>query len=48
VGGIPDGNVDIKARLETVRQQLQRVSSPAYLQELTGTIGADPFHMQTN
>jgi len=26
--------------------QLARVSSPAYLHELQGTIGADPFHGQ--
>jgi hypothetical protein len=28
------------------RAQLSRVSSPAYLDELVGTIGADPFHKQ--
>jgi hypothetical protein len=27
-----------------VRHQLERVSAPAYLEELVGTIGADPFH----
>ncbi|HTS66543.1 MAG TPA: hypothetical protein VMH28_31185 [Candidatus Acidoferrales bacterium] len=31
----------IGARLEAARRQLQRVSSPAYLAELSGTIGAD-------
>jgi hypothetical protein len=46
VGGIPPGNVDIDARMAIVREQLRRVSSPEYLRELTGTIGADPFHMQ--
>jgi hypothetical protein len=33
-------------RLETARLQLARVSAPAYLLELEGTIGADPFHLQ--
>jgi phosphoenolpyruvate carboxykinase (diphosphate) len=46
VGGIPPENVDIEARLGTVREQLSRVSSAAYLDELSGTIGADPFHKQ--
>jgi hypothetical protein len=32
--------------LEDARLQLARVSAPAYLQELEGTIGADPFHLQ--
>ena len=43
VGGIPRGSVDLEARLGIVQDQLRRVSSPAYLQELNGTIGADPF-----
>jgi hypothetical protein len=34
------------SRLEEARLQLARVSAPAYLRELEGTIGADPFHMQ--
>jgi hypothetical protein len=46
VGGIPPGNVDIDARLSTVGEQLRRVTASGYTQELTGTIGADPFHMQ--
>jgi len=33
-------------RLEAARGELARVSSPEYLQELEGTIGADPFHLQ--
>jgi hypothetical protein len=33
-------------RLEEARSQLARVAAPAYLQELEGTIGADPFHLQ--
>jgi hypothetical protein len=33
-------------RLEEARLQLARVSAPAYLGELEGTIGADPFHLQ--
>jgi hypothetical protein len=30
-----------------VREKLAKVSSPEYLQELAGTLGADPFHLQT-
>ena len=37
---------DVEALLKTAREQLTRVSSPAYLGELTGSIGADPFHCQ--
>ena len=48
VGGIPPGNVDIDGRAGIVRQHLQHVSSTAYLNELKGTIGADPFHLQVN
>jgi hypothetical protein len=33
-------------RLEEARLQLARVNAPAYLGELEGTIGADPFHLQ--
>ena len=33
---------DLVDRLEEARRQLARVSSPAYLDELEGTIGADP------
>ena len=39
-------HVDIAARLATAQEQLARVSAPAYLEELLGTIGADPFHGQ--
>ena len=34
----------IRRRLEHARAELERVSSPAYLQALVGTIGADPVH----
>lgn len=34
---------DVAARIEFSRRELARVSAPAYLEELTGTIGADPF-----
>jgi hypothetical protein len=34
-------------RLEEARLQLARVGVPEYLSELRGTIGADPFHLQT-
>lgn len=43
----PAPNLDLEYRLEEARSQLARVSAPAYLQELEGTIGADPFHLQT-
>ena len=36
------------SRLEEARRQLARVSSTDYLRELEGTIGADPFHGQTD
>ena len=38
--------IDLQQRLELVRRELARVISPAYLEELRGTIGADPFHCQ--
>jgi len=38
--------LDVDSLLKTAREQLTRVSSPAYLGELAGTIGADPFHCQ--
>ncbi len=38
--------VDVESRLSLARARLARVSSPAYLDELAGTIGADPFHGQ--
>ena len=37
---------DFEARSQAARTQLDRVSSPRYLEELIGTIGADPFHLQ--
>jgi hypothetical protein len=40
------GHVDAAALLASARQQLARVDSAEYLGELTGTIGADPFHGQ--
>jgi hypothetical protein len=41
-GGGPLG-FDVEARLALARQQLARVSSEQYVEELVGTIGADPF-----
>jgi hypothetical protein len=35
-----------RERLEVVEQELARVSSDGYLQELRGTLGADPFESQ--
>jgi hypothetical protein len=37
---------DLQDRQDLVRHELERVSGPAYLRELRGTIGADPFHGQ--
>jgi hypothetical protein len=34
------------AQVNAVLEQLNRVSSESYLEELTGTIGADPFYKQ--
>ena len=44
VSGPCDFNVE--ERLHQARAKLSRVSSPDYLKELRGTIGADPFHCQ--
>lgn len=38
---------DVDARLAEAKAQLARVSAAAYLEELQGTIGADPFAGQT-
>ncbi len=45
-GNHPGSHIDLENRLDLVRRELARVSSPSYLQELRGTIGADPFHGQ--
>jgi hypothetical protein len=37
---------DLEARRAAARAGLARVSAPAYLEELVGTIGADPFRLQ--
>ncbi len=37
---------DYETRREAARREMARVSDPAYLAELTGTIGADPFDGQ--
>ncbi|HET9953763.1 MAG TPA: hypothetical protein VFQ61_04650 [Polyangiaceae bacterium] len=34
------------ARLSYVQERLQQVASPRYVDELVGTLGADPFHLQ--
>ncbi|MGH9638606.1 MAG: hypothetical protein ACRD3Y_00970, partial [Bryobacteraceae bacterium] len=41
----PEG-IDVDERSALARAQLARVSSTAYLNELVGTIGADPFHCE--
>lgn len=40
--GLPAININIAKRLSIARDQMARTSSPAYLEELRGTIGADP------
>jgi hypothetical protein len=40
--GLPAIHINIAKRVSIARDQMARVSSPAYLQELSGTIGADP------
>jgi phosphoenolpyruvate carboxykinase (diphosphate) len=42
----PQEDIDFDNRLALAHAQLARVSSPEYLNELVGTIGADPFHGQ--
>ena len=42
----PVGDLDLSQRQALVDCQLARVSSVSYLEELRGTIGADPFHGQ--
>ena len=37
---------ELDARFDEARRQMARVSSPAYLEELVGTIGADTFYLQ--
>jgi broad specificity phosphatase PhoE len=44
-GEIP-AEMEIDSRLAVAREQLARVSAPQYLEELVGTIGADPFDCQ--
>ena len=39
-------DIDFESRYALARAELARVTSPAYLEELVGTIGADPFHGQ--
>jgi len=38
--------LNVEDRLSSARTQLARVSAGPYLEELVGTIGADPFHLQ--
>jgi phosphoenolpyruvate carboxykinase (diphosphate) len=40
------GYFDVSGRLAAARHELERVRSDAYLRELEGTIGADPFEGQ--
>jgi hypothetical protein len=41
--GAEAGEVDVEGRLAESRIRLKHVSSPEYLNELRGTIGADPM-----
>jgi len=43
----PRDDIDYENRDALAHAQLARVTSPAYLDELFGTIGADPFHGQS-
>ena len=43
VSGPGSRQFDVRSRLEEARAQMARVSATAYLAELVGTIGADPF-----
>jgi hypothetical protein len=43
IGGAGSIQFDLRSRLEEARAQMARVSSVAYLAELVGTIGADPY-----
>jgi hypothetical protein len=43
ISGPGSGQLDVQSRLAQARVQMARVSSAAYLAELVGTIGADPF-----
>jgi phosphoenolpyruvate carboxykinase (diphosphate) len=45
-GNLAGCGIDVEQRLALVLCELKRVSSPSYLRELRGTIGADPFHGQ--
>jgi hypothetical protein len=45
-GNFASGCIDAELRRELVCRELAHVSSPSYLRELSGTIGADPFHGQ--
>ena len=42
----PAQSISTDTLLATARAQLARVSDRKYLEELSGTIGADPFHLQ--
>jgi phosphoenolpyruvate carboxykinase (diphosphate) len=44
-GNFPDG-INLEERISAAQTQLTRVSTCTYLEELMGTIGADPFHAQ--
>jgi phosphoenolpyruvate carboxykinase (diphosphate) len=43
---LPRDGIGLQPRLDFAREQLARVTADSYLDELVGTIGADPFHKQ--
>jgi hypothetical protein len=44
--GAPATGIDVALRMADARRQLARAGAAAYLKELEGTIGVDPFHGQ--
>jgi hypothetical protein len=46
-GSAGEAPFDLAERLSHAKRQLERSSAPSYLDELHGTIGADPFHGQS-
>jgi hypothetical protein len=46
MGALAFSEIPLEIRLTFARDQLEHVSAPAYLDELVGTIGADPFQKQ--
>jgi len=45
-GNVAGCCINLQKRFDLARRELAGVSGPSYLNELRGTIGADPFHCQ--